>query len=85
MKGIAFAVIAIFSLPLPSFRGAMPFQSVTFTVERGIANKSGGINLWFGAMPRREWQLLVLVCVVDGGLQVYGDGVISRDFGGNVD
>ena len=37
------------------------------------------------SMPRRERQLLVFVCVVDGGLQVYGDGVISRDFGGNVD
>ena len=36
-------------------------------------------------MPRRERQLLVLVGVVDGGLQVYGDGVISRDFGGNVE
>ncbi len=35
-------------------------------------------------MPRRE-QLLVLVAVVDGGLQVYGDGFISRDFGGNVE
>ena len=36
-------------------------------------------------MPRRERQLLVLVGVVDGGLHVYGDGVISRDFGGNVE
>ena len=36
-------------------------------------------------MARRERQLLVLVGVVDGGLQVCGDRVISRDFGGNVD
>ncbi len=36
-------------------------------------------------MPRRERQLLVLVAVVDGGLQECGDGFISRDFGGNVE
>ena len=36
-------------------------------------------------MPRRQRQLLVFVRVVDGGLQVYGDGVVSRDFGGNVE
>ena len=36
-------------------------------------------------MPRRQRQLLLLVGVVDGGLQVDGDGVVSRDFGGNVE
>jgi hypothetical protein len=44
----------------------------------------GRLQPW-RSVPRRERQLLVLVGVVDGGLQVYGDGVISRDFGGNVD
>ena len=36
-------------------------------------------------MPRRERQILLLVNIVYGGLQVYGDGVVSRDFGGNVE
>ena len=49
-----------------------------------LARHCSSLEQW-RSVPRRERQLLVLVCVVDGGLQVYGDGVISRDFGGNVD
>ena len=36
------------------------------------------------SVPRRERQHVVLVCIVDGRVQVYGDGVISRDLGGKV-
>jgi hypothetical protein len=36
-------------------------------------------------VPGSKRQRLVFVRIVDGSLQVYGDGIISRDFGGNVD
>ena len=36
------------------------------------------------SVPRRKRQPVVLVRVVDGGLQVYGDGVVSPNFGGNM-
>ena len=37
------------------------------------------------SMPRRERQILVLVSVVDGGLEMDHDRVAARDFGGNVE
>ena len=46
--------------------------------------KSAGVAAR-GSVPRRQRQLLLLVRVVDGGVEVYGDRVIARDFGGNVD
>ena len=57
-------------------------KAETFTGRRG---KRVLQILRRSSVPRRERQLLVLVGVVDGGLHVYGDGVISRDFGGNVE
>jgi hypothetical protein len=38
-----------------------------------------------GSVPGREGQLLVLVRVIDGGINVHHDGVAACDFGGNVD
>ncbi len=43
---------------------------------QGSVPSTGG-----SSVPRRERQLLLLVGVVDGGLQVYGDGVIPKSVG----
>jgi hypothetical protein len=37
------------------------------------------------SVPRRQRQLLVLVRVVNGGVEVHNNRVAARDFGGNVD
>jgi hypothetical protein len=49
-----------------------------------IGEKARGAGV-VTSVPRRQRQLLLLVRVVDGGVEVYGDRVIARDFGGNVD
>ena len=49
-----------------------------------IGEKARGADV-VTSVPRRQRQLLLLVRVVDGGVEVYGDRVIARDFGGNVD
>ncbi len=36
-------------------------------------------------VPRRKWQVIVLVRVVDGRLYVDDDGVVAHYFGGNMD
>ena len=44
------------------------------------SNQSSGESV-----PRSERQVISFVCVVDGSLEVDDDGVVARDFGGNVD
>ena len=36
------------------------------------------------SVPRSERQVISFICVVDGSLEVDDDGVVARDFGGNV-
>ena len=58
-------------------------QLTSFTRDNKVADffcrerrmpKSAGVTAR-GSVPRRQRQLLVLVCVVDGGLDVHHDGV----------
>ncbi len=57
------------------------------TVKAGasFAAAAGAARLGSSSVPGRKRKALVLVGVVDGGLEVNGDGVVARDFGGNAD
>ena len=48
-------------------------------------NSANFLRLLPASVPGREGEVIVLVCVVYGRLQVHDDGVVTRDFGGNVD
>jgi hypothetical protein len=50
-----------------------------------LATAAGAARLVSSSVPGRERKALVLVGVIDGGLEVYGDGVVARDFGGKAD